>query len=447
MAWLGGWLKRIKLTIDKDQIDGDLENFPVPIYLSASSGQSNDDVSAIFDELSTVSGTKKIAITTDDEETQCYVEIERWDWSNEKAWLHVNVPTIISGTDTELYIYYDSIQDDNDTYVGDVSSTPGRTVWDSNFKAVYHLGEDPTGGTGCIKDSTDNVNDGTPGGTMLIGDLVDGKFGKALNFDGTDDYINCGSGTSLDDITSKTIEAVVYLTTFGEALAGRIAQKASVNVDGWNLSVQGSPYNRLYFGQDWNGGTFANWRTNLDTILISTWYGFVITYDNSSTANEPLMYIDGVSQTVNVGVSPVGSCDSDAANSMWIAARNNSGPDREFDGKVDELRISDVIRTSAWIKATYEGLWDNLLTFGVEESPVFYYEGYVTVESAPSVRIINLYKRDTGELIDSTTSSGVGGYFKVSSVHDDYHFIVVLPDLSDNYAILTDDKIHPTGGN
>ena len=639
MAWLTGFDKRIKITIDKDQIDEDLTNFPVPIYLSTSSGQENDDVSAIFDELITVSGTKKIAVTTSDEETQCYVEIERWDWSNEKAWLHVKIPTIVSGTDTELYFYYDSTHADNTTYVGDVGDDSAKNVWDSDFKAVYHLGEDPTievnttylnedmaditdwtnidsgngvttqetfdskscmkltvtspagtahvsrdvgtfgnravvelsiycdligvnadtdsasfdirttdvmlsvdfssdglfihdgavknevgtslvvqdtwqkwvfdidwatpasatvdvylddelvalgvdcsrtgvwtngevhllqrGGTTSntlsyvdylkigdeftnnIKDSTYNINHGVSNGSMTSGDLVDGKFGKALDFDGSDDYINCGSDSSLDDITTKTIEAVIYLDTYGESSMARVIQKSNVNLGGWHIFVRGTvSTNWVVFAQDWNSGTFAQWATPIDSILTETWYTTTVTYDNSLTTNDPVIYINGISQTIDEANPPTGSCDSDASNDLWIGARSNSGPDRSFDGVIDEVRISDTIRSFAWISATYESLWDNLLTFGIQTSPpVFYYEGYITVESEPGARVINLYKRDTGELVNSTTSSGSSGYFKLGSQYDDYHFVVALPDLTENYAILTDDKIHPSGGN
>lgn len=51
MAWLGTWAKRRKITVDADQIDSDLTHFPVPIVLGTSVGQSNQDVSDIFDEL------------------------------------------------------------------------------------------------------------------------------------------------------------------------------------------------------------------------------------------------------------------------------------------------------------------------------------------------------------------------------------------------------------
>ena len=50
MSWLSGWDKRIKLTIDKDQIDSALSNFPVMVYLSAASGIGDVDASCVKDD-------------------------------------------------------------------------------------------------------------------------------------------------------------------------------------------------------------------------------------------------------------------------------------------------------------------------------------------------------------------------------------------------------------
>jgi len=50
MSWLDGWKKRIKITIDKDDFDAAQSHFPVLVYVSASSGHSNRDISCVFDE-------------------------------------------------------------------------------------------------------------------------------------------------------------------------------------------------------------------------------------------------------------------------------------------------------------------------------------------------------------------------------------------------------------
>ena len=134
-AWLSGWDKRVKMTIDSGDITDNLSNFPILVYLSASSGRTSVDVSAVFDELTDDANRKKIAVTKSDGETECYVEIENWDHATKKAYLWVKVSgenSISSSADTDLYLYYDVDHADNTTYVGDVDSATAANVWDND---------------------------------------------------------------------------------------------------------------------------------------------------------------------------------------------------------------------------------------------------------------------------------------------------------------------------
>ena len=82
--WLSGpqgfdSTKYIQFFVDHTKVDNTLSNFPIRFRISKQSGIDNIDITRIFDEL-TVSGTsypnrKKIAVTTADQTTQCYVEI------------------------------------------------------------------------------------------------------------------------------------------------------------------------------------------------------------------------------------------------------------------------------------------------------------------------------------------------------------------------------------
>lgn len=211
MSWLGTWANRIELTIDNTKVDtANLTDFPVMVKLSTASGIGDVDVSAVFDELTSDANRKKIAVTSSDGTTQLYCEIEKWDDANETAWLHVKVPSVAYDADTVLYLYYDSAQADNTTYVGDTTDAVTHNVWDANFAAVYHMAQDPNGDvTDAIKDSTSNGNDGTPHGTMATADLVDGKVGKAIEFDGSDDGINFGNDSSLDIAAALTRNGIV----------------------------------------------------------------------------------------------------------------------------------------------------------------------------------------------------------------------------------------------
>ena len=114
-----------------------LSGFPVLVYLSVSSGIGSTDVSAVFDELTSDANRKKIAITTSDGTTQCYVEIERWDDANEKAWLWVKVPSVASGAETDLYLYYDF---DPTPKVRISASSPQRSLLMKNISTFKFKG-------------------------------------------------------------------------------------------------------------------------------------------------------------------------------------------------------------------------------------------------------------------------------------------------------------------
>ena len=168
------------------------------VFISAISGINGEDISCVFDELTSDANRKKIAVTTDDGTTQCYVEIEEWDDANEQAYLWVKVPAIDDTVNTDLYLYYDHTQVDNDTYVGDIESTPAMAVWDANFLMVQHL-RDAT--TSTIKDSTTNNLDGTKTGANNPIVTASGKISDAQDF--STDRI----GYSRPTPTSFTLEA------------------------------------------------------------------------------------------------------------------------------------------------------------------------------------------------------------------------------------------------
>ncbi len=92
-----------------------------------------------------------------------------------------------------------------------------------------------------------------------------------------------------------------------------------------------------------------------------------MTYNNSSTANDPVFYIDGQPQTETESRTPAGSADSDAAT---VARIGNIGNDttRTFDGVIDEVRLSDVIRSADWMAAQHLSMTDTFITYNAAEA-------------------------------------------------------------------------------
>ncbi len=446
---LSGWnpSNKLKLTIDGTKVEDDLNNFPVCITLISGTGINSFDATVVFDELTTITGTKKIAIT-DEDDNQLYTEIESWDWSNEEAVLWVKVPTISSGTDTNLYLYYDATVSGNTTYIGDTGDSAAQNVWDDNFVAVYHMAQDPSVGGACVLDSTSNTKHGTPGGSMTSGDLVDGQIGKGLDFDGGDDYINLP--TSLCDTGSLSDEMTVELCFNQRSYPGANSYSGLISKgDAWltnrtfiyDLNKDGST-NTLRFSIGTGAGNAGASASYDVPILYSTNYYTAGKYDGSDV----YLYLNDseIDTSTHVGGDVYESSVTPVIGGLYTGDNGWS----EFDGIIDELRISKVSRSEAWIKATYYSNWNDLITYSSigPSYYTYYYSGYITEQSSPVARTVRLYYRDTGELVNSTTSSGINGYYYLTTTISGEHFIVAFDDdVGETYNALILDRLLPLG--
>jgi len=367
-VWLSGWDKRVKLAIDQNEINSDLSNFPLLIYLGTSSGRNNDDVSFIFDELQSDDNRKKIAVTTSNKITQCYVEIERWNDTAEEAWLWVKVPVVNSTVDTDLYLYYDRDHADNTAYVGDTNSAAAENVWDADFKGVWHLPEDPSGTPPQIRDSTSNNNDGTSESSMTPNDQVPGKIDGSLEFDNVDDYVDMEDPSSLNMGTSNfTIEAWVKLNASTTENWPTIVDKGagSPTEPGywffWYHSYT-PPFIRLTI----SNGTQRIEVDDQDTdVEDGSWYYVVGVVDRGANGT---IYVNGSLTATEDFSSFEGSIDA-AYNFTLSCATDDRAV---WDGVLDEVRVSKTVRNASWIKVSYESERDDLVDFGTEENGVLY---------------------------------------------------------------------------
>jgi len=124
------------------------------------------------------------------------------------------------------------------------------------------------------------------------------------------------------------------------------------------------------------------------------------------------------------------------------------GADSGFaDGKIDEIRISNTVRSVSWVKATNYTARDNFITYTAPETEpapsVGTFNGYVQLAGENVARIVTLYRRSTGELQDYTTSNPNTGYFELETPYDELHYLVILPDIDDGYQPIARDQIDP----
>ncbi len=443
MAWLGNWKKRIKLTIDSGDVDVALSDFPTLVYLSTSSGITSADVSAVFDELLLDANRKKIAITTSDGQTQCYVEIDKWDDANEKAWLWVKVPSVASGTDTDIYLYYDIDKADNDTYVGDTNSTPAESVWNANFKAVYHMADGVDNAH--IYDSTNNNNDGTKKAANEPNE-VDGQVAKAQDFAGTDDYITIPDHPNLDLLTGFTISKWLKLPTSAIAgITGIIGKSDGTSGGGgWLIAQCGGALglNKIYVAL-FDGAVPSPAFITTDAIPLDTWFKLTVIWDGTTIAGSIKVYFNTVQKAgaeTNYGTTPALN-DLDVTMGKWTGAAASA----HLKGIVDELRFSDINRTPAWIKATYESSWDDLLAFGSEElRPQYLIDGIEVQIEKGSLIVENRIEERSIANFTVVDLDGTLSYQKGQSVViEDPNGILIFGGVIDNPETI---RAAPSGG-
>ena len=341
---------RKKITIDSSKIDEDLIHFPLPIDLGPYVGINGADVTDIFDEVG--SNYFKIAITKPDGTTQLYIEVEQWDVIGQKAllWVSKSDFTISSTSDTDLYLYYDSTATDNSGYVG----LPGsRTeVWNSDFAAVYTMAQDPSAGAGSILDSTYNGNDGTPAGSMTSSDLVAGRLGHAIDFDGVDDRILFSDLTMMNFSISDFAVSVAFKADVSQPNAYPILLTSDIGATYGTGSVflSDGAYGGVF---DFSVGSTRIVNSGISVkdgvwhhgVLKRTAGVFAIILDNGTPVEAAAVYAVDFS-TLTFGFA--------------LYSPTNTA------GKViiSSVRFFSGAHSPAWIAADYHAQTDNLLTFG-----------------------------------------------------------------------------------
>ena len=155
------------------------------------------------------------------------------------------------------------------------------------------------------------------------------------NFNGSTSSVNAGSPTMFDDIFAGagTIMAWIYPKSDGEGNFGRIFDKNQ-----WLLNVRDelSGFVRLNITAAFSGDD-GGWKTTDRVVPLNAWSHIAIVYDGSSASNDPIIYLNGVAQTLTEGSTPTGSITSDASSDLYIG--NNSSGTRTFDGYIMDAKI------------------------------------------------------------------------------------------------------------
>ncbi len=374
------------------------------------------------------------------EQEQLFCEIERWDHINEEAQLWIKVPKVLHDQPTDLLLYYDSTQSDNVDYIGDTGDWAAQQVWDTNFVAVYHMSQDPSGASPQLTDSTHNTYKGSSSGNMTSTDLVDAAVGKAIAFDGSDDYFSINN-VCIPISASINMSASIHMYRSG-------APEISNSL--FTMHGNSGNTNRLiWWVASGNTNTGCTWVDTTETVILvingtnnvcdSNWHTSSVTFDNDTKYGAT--YTDA--NLDNSGIaSAVWGIESNGRASIGQEYDSSSTGDF-FDGKIAELHISKVARSASWVGVTSYSNKDDL--FNIYQAGIYQITGYVKELGSPAQRTVYLYDRVSGELMDKVISNSSTGYYSLRTTISGAHNLMCIDALaSPDFDDLIISKVTPT---
>jgi hypothetical protein len=343
----------MKITIDHTKVSGtsDLAYFPVLISLT------DDTLKNTGCGFVTSSDGDDIIFTNESKTLQLDHEIEKYDGSTGALVAWVKIPTLSVSTDTVIYAYY------GNSNVTTPQENP-TGVWDSNYKSVWHLKEDPSTTAPQMRDSTSNGNHGTSRGTMTSGDQVSGKIGGSLDFDGGNDYVY--TTNSFNNPQNFTLSAWFKTgSASGKRVAGFESTQTGTGSSHWDRHLYVGTDGKVYFGAYSEADDSTDVAVSTNTLNDNNWHYVVGIRDDA--ADRVRLYVDG-----NLNDSTYNRAAENFSGwwriGSYMTSGWPSGQDGYFPGVIDEVRVSNTVRSADWIKTEYNNQSNPSAFYSVEKN-------------------------------------------------------------------------------
>lgn len=250
-----------------------------------------------------------------------------WDATTGACQFWVKIPTLSSSVDTVIYLAYGNASITTDQQ--DIVNT-----WNTDFAAVWHMEEDPSGSAPQILDATSNNNDLTSG-NMVSGDSVTGEITKGLNFTNAGNKYLTVASPSFNNWTNLAVE-----WWFKAPIANQAVTRFWEWTDtGLLLSGIGYPVT------DKKAYIYCNGTTNAGATDVGddTWHHAMFTSDGTNHT----LYIDTVSYVTQ-------SAAINGATGAFQVSRYGLGTGYSIDAIQDEMRVyKNFTPNSSWITSSF----------------------------------------------------------------------------------------------
>ena len=155
------------------------------------------------------------------------------------------------------------------------------------------------------------------------------RGGSAL-FDGASGHLVVSDNATIQNVFDGGGAAGILLnaTSDGEGSEGRLLDK-----NGWHIAVIGESVGaaKIQFTQLFST-TNGVWETTATDLTLANDECVLIEYDNADVANDPIIYIAGVSVALTETSSPTGTRTTDVGSDLYIG--NNAAGSATFDGRL-----------------------------------------------------------------------------------------------------------------
>jgi hypothetical protein len=343
-------------------------------------------------------------------------QVEKYDPTTGELIAWVKMPSLntnAASSDTAIYIYFG-----NSSITSSLETA--TSVWDSNFQAVWHMSDNAANTTVVQSTSITNPGNGIAAANTSA-KTASGQIAGALAFNGSTDYIYQNSTTALSNLQGYTLSAWIRTsTTSGHKVLG---------LEGARTGTASTNYDRhLYIGSDGKAyvgcySTAAITAASNSAVNDNAWH--YLTAHLNDTGYVVRMYVDG---DFNTSASLGANCEN--TTGYWRMGNYKlvnwtSGSDGYYTGTMDEVRISNAIRSADWIKTDYNNQSSPSTFYGtgtLQTSPITMiqlisftadnYLGLVQLKWKTGYEVSNLgfriYREDKGDLIRVTPSIVAG---------------------------------------
>ncbi|MCK5594059.1 MAG: hypothetical protein KAI18_02335, partial [Candidatus Aenigmarchaeota archaeon] len=238
--------------------------------------------------------------------------------------------------DNDSYIY------ENYTYIN-VTATDANNItafvdWNNSLVGWWRFNNESGENNTFVKDWSSYGNNGS---CTNCPNYNTGKFGEAMVFDGSDDYVNAGNDASLDIADEITIMAWVKpIGTIGSGGYAIISEYLNYYTQIRKNSGSGS---KIAF---WHAAAGIWFESNTD-VPMNQWSFIVVTFNKSETTQNVRFYLNAVAN----GTGDTTTALVPTANNLWFG--NVDTTSRYFNGTIDEVKIFNRALSAEEINSSY----------------------------------------------------------------------------------------------